>query len=230
MLRATIKSLLARKLRLALTALAVVLGVGFTAGTYVLTDTALKSFDDLFSNVYAGTDVVVQGTTAFTPERGWQRWRGRRQRAQAHPREPPSDRASRRWRASGRRRRLGLRADHRPGDRQGDPERWRADDRELVGSRRHAGHGGERSAPVRPGRRGDRCWGPRRRTISRSVRPSASWRRPVPGPSRSPASSRSAGPTACSAPRSRSSICRRRRSSSIARGISTSSTSPAGRG
>ena len=70
MLRATIKSLLARKLRLALTALAVVLGVGFTAGTYVLTDTALKSFDDLFSNVYAGTDVVVQGTTAFTPSAG----------------------------------------------------------------------------------------------------------------------------------------------------------------
>ena len=30
--------------------LAVVLGVGFTAGTYVLTDTALKSFDDLFGS------------------------------------------------------------------------------------------------------------------------------------------------------------------------------------
>src|SRR4249920_121615 len=70
MLRATIKSLLARKLRLVLTALAVVLGVGFTAGTYVLTDTALKSFDDLFGNVYAGIDVVVQGTSAFTPGAG----------------------------------------------------------------------------------------------------------------------------------------------------------------
>ncbi|HTG46647.1 MAG TPA: ABC transporter permease, partial [Actinomycetota bacterium] len=70
MLRATLKSLLARKLRLVLTALAVVLGVGFTAGTYVLTDTALKSFDDLFGNVYAGIDVVVQGTSAFTPTGG----------------------------------------------------------------------------------------------------------------------------------------------------------------
>ncbi|HUL84086.1 MAG TPA: FtsX-like permease family protein [Actinomycetota bacterium] len=70
MFRATIKSLLARKLRLVLTALAVVLGVGFTAGTYVLTDTALKSFDDLFGNVYAGIDVVVQGTSAFTPSAG----------------------------------------------------------------------------------------------------------------------------------------------------------------
>src|SRR6266536_3617826 len=67
MLRATLKSLLARKLRLVLTALAIVLGVGFTAGTFVLTDTALKSFDDLFGSVYHGTDVVVQARTAFTP-------------------------------------------------------------------------------------------------------------------------------------------------------------------
>ena len=52
MLHAALKSLLARKLRLLLTAIAVVLGVGFTAGTFVLTDTALKSFDDLFGNVY----------------------------------------------------------------------------------------------------------------------------------------------------------------------------------
>jgi putative ABC transport system permease protein len=66
-LRAALKSLLARKLRLLLTAIAVVLGVGFTAGTFVLTDTALKSFDDLFGNVYRGTDVVVQARTAFEP-------------------------------------------------------------------------------------------------------------------------------------------------------------------
>jgi putative ABC transport system permease protein len=70
MLRATVKSLLARKLRLVLTALAVVFGVAFTAGTFVLTDTALKSFDDLFGNAYAGTDVVVQGTSAFSSSAG----------------------------------------------------------------------------------------------------------------------------------------------------------------
>jgi putative ABC transport system permease protein len=64
-LRATLKSLFARKLRLVLTALAVVLGVGMTAGSFILTDTALKSFDNLFGDVYKGTDVVVQGTTAF---------------------------------------------------------------------------------------------------------------------------------------------------------------------
>ena len=70
MLRATIKSLLARKLRLVLTALAVVLGVGLTAGSFILTDTAIKSFDDLFGDVFNGTDVVIQATTAFDPGAG----------------------------------------------------------------------------------------------------------------------------------------------------------------
>ena len=70
MLRATIKSLFARKLRLVLTALAVVLGVGMTAGSFILTDTALKSFDDLFGDVFAGTAVVVQAPTAFDPTGG----------------------------------------------------------------------------------------------------------------------------------------------------------------
>ena len=69
MLRATIKSLLARKLRLVLTALAVVLGVGMTAGSFILTDTALKSFDDLFGDVYKGTDVVVQAHDGVRTER-----------------------------------------------------------------------------------------------------------------------------------------------------------------
>src|SRR5206468_6940829 len=67
MLRATLKSLLARKLRLLLTAIAIVLGVGFTAGTFVLTDTALKSFDSLFNTAFANIDVVVQARQAFTP-------------------------------------------------------------------------------------------------------------------------------------------------------------------
>ncbi|MGH2680920.1 MAG: ABC transporter permease [Actinomycetota bacterium] len=65
MWRAALKSLLARKLRLALTALAIVLGVGFVAGTLVLTDTALSAFDDLFGDIFAKTDVVVQGKSAF---------------------------------------------------------------------------------------------------------------------------------------------------------------------
>jgi putative ABC transport system permease protein len=53
-----------------LTGFAVVLGVGFTAGTFVLTDTALKSFDSLFGDVYKGTDVVVQAHVSFQPSVG----------------------------------------------------------------------------------------------------------------------------------------------------------------
>ncbi|MEO3746912.1 FtsX-like permease family protein [Plantactinospora sp. B5E13] len=59
MLRATLKSLLARKLRLVLSGLAVVLGVMFVSGAFVLTDTLSRSFDGLFSDAYAATDVGV---------------------------------------------------------------------------------------------------------------------------------------------------------------------------
>jgi putative ABC transport system permease protein len=65
--RATWKSLLARKLRLALTALAVVLGVGFVVGTLVLTDTLSRAFDQAFAGTAEGTDVVVRGRSAFDP-------------------------------------------------------------------------------------------------------------------------------------------------------------------
>ena len=70
MWRATIKSLFARKVRLLLTALAIVLGVGFMAGTYVLTDTMGKAFDDLFSTANQNTDVVVRAVSAFQPTQG----------------------------------------------------------------------------------------------------------------------------------------------------------------
>jgi putative ABC transport system permease protein len=61
MLRATLKSLLARKLRLVLSGLAVVLGVMFVSGAFVLTDTLGRSFDNLFGGIYANTDVQVVG-------------------------------------------------------------------------------------------------------------------------------------------------------------------------
>ena len=133
MLRATLKSLFARKLRLVLTALAVVLGVGMTAGSFILTDTALKSFDNLFGDVYKGTDVVVQGTTAFESERAEQH--GRRQRAQADPRERVAQ--GRGGRRRGRRGRIDRRhgVDRRSRDEQGDPERRGAADRRFLGRR-----------------------------------------------------------------------------------------------
>jgi len=63
--RATFKSLLARKVRLLLTTLSVVLGVGFVAGTFVLTDTMNATFDQLFHNLTKNTDVIVQSRSAF---------------------------------------------------------------------------------------------------------------------------------------------------------------------
>jgi putative ABC transport system permease protein len=61
MLRATFKSLLSRKLRLILSGLAVVLGVMFVSGSFVLTNTLTRSFNDLFANAYSHTDVQVAG-------------------------------------------------------------------------------------------------------------------------------------------------------------------------
>jgi putative ABC transport system permease protein len=59
MLRATLKSLLARKLRLVLSGLAVVLGVMFVAGAFVVTDTLSRSFDTVFADAFSQTDVSV---------------------------------------------------------------------------------------------------------------------------------------------------------------------------
>jgi putative ABC transport system permease protein len=64
MLRATLKSVLSRKLRLVLSGLAVVLGVMFVSGAFVLTDTLGRSFDSLFAGVFAGTDVQVKAKPA----------------------------------------------------------------------------------------------------------------------------------------------------------------------
>ena len=57
----TIKGLLAHKLRLALTALAIVLGVAFISGTFVLTDTLNNTFSVLFGNIYQKIDFQVRG-------------------------------------------------------------------------------------------------------------------------------------------------------------------------
>ncbi|HTQ94476.1 MAG TPA: ABC transporter permease, partial [Streptosporangiaceae bacterium] len=57
----TLKGLLAHKLRLALTALAIVLGVTFISGTFVLTDTLQNTFTVLFGNIYQKVDFQVRG-------------------------------------------------------------------------------------------------------------------------------------------------------------------------
>jgi len=59
MRKIAVRGLLARKLRLALTALAVALGVTLIAGTYIFTDTITKSFDNIFAESNRGTDVAL---------------------------------------------------------------------------------------------------------------------------------------------------------------------------
>src|ERR1700722_18006924 len=61
MWKVTIQGLLAHKLRLGLTALAIVLGVTFISGTFVLTDTLHNTFSELFGTVYAKIDFQVRG-------------------------------------------------------------------------------------------------------------------------------------------------------------------------
>ena len=64
MIRVSLRGLAGRKLRAALTAFAIVLGVAMISGTFVLTDTIDKAFNTLFTESYAGTDVVVSGRAA----------------------------------------------------------------------------------------------------------------------------------------------------------------------
>ena len=73
MLLLTLKGLLAHKLRFLLTGLAVVLGVGFMAGTLVFTDTLDHGFKSLFDNGFANTDALVRSPEAFETEFGDQR-------------------------------------------------------------------------------------------------------------------------------------------------------------
>jgi putative ABC transport system permease protein len=65
MRKVTLKGLAAHKLRLVLTALAIVLGVTFVSGTFVLTDTLQNTFSTLFSSVYQKIDFQVRGTPQF---------------------------------------------------------------------------------------------------------------------------------------------------------------------
>ncbi|MCD0450110.1 ABC transporter permease [Actinocorallia sp. API 0066] len=65
MTKVTLRNLAAHKIRLVLTALSVILGVAFVSGTLIFTDTANKSFDTLFTDLYANTDVAVRAKPAI---------------------------------------------------------------------------------------------------------------------------------------------------------------------
>lgn len=74
MLRATLHNLFAHKVRLILTALSIILGVAFVAGTFMFTDTIDRSIDKLFSSVTADvtvsrmSEISMDTATTVVPE------------------------------------------------------------------------------------------------------------------------------------------------------------------
>ena len=70
MTRLAIKSLWARRVRAFATSLAVILGVAFIAGSYVLTDTIFAAFDEIFSESLKGTAVVITAENPVKQEGG----------------------------------------------------------------------------------------------------------------------------------------------------------------
>ena len=81
MIRVATKALAQRKLRTALTVLAIVVGVGMVSAALVLGDSMKKGADSLSASSYRGTDAVVSAKTPFTvfdPDGGRHRRRSRR--------------------------------------------------------------------------------------------------------------------------------------------------------
>jgi putative ABC transport system permease protein len=73
MIGVALKGMLGRKLRAALTAFAIVLGVAMISGAFVLTDTLGKSLDSVLNESYKATDAVISSEEAIdtgdtTPE------------------------------------------------------------------------------------------------------------------------------------------------------------------
>src|SRR5690242_14592185 len=65
MIAVSLKGLWGRKLRTALTALAIVLGVSMISGTYVLTDTITAAFTNIVDDSFKNSDVVISSKVAF---------------------------------------------------------------------------------------------------------------------------------------------------------------------
>lgn len=65
MIKVALAGLLGRKLRAALTAIAIVLGVAMVSGTFVLTDSIDRAFNSIFNDIRQGSNVVVSGKAAF---------------------------------------------------------------------------------------------------------------------------------------------------------------------
>jgi putative ABC transport system permease protein len=68
--RLAVKSLWARRVRALGTTFAVVIGVAFVAGSYVLTDTIFAAFDEIFSESLKGTSVVITAKNPVKQQNG----------------------------------------------------------------------------------------------------------------------------------------------------------------
>jgi putative ABC transport system permease protein len=66
MWKVTLKGIWSKKVRFLLTGIAVMLGVAFVSGTFVLTATISKTFDGLFADIYENTDAVVRAEEKFS--------------------------------------------------------------------------------------------------------------------------------------------------------------------
>jgi putative ABC transport system permease protein len=64
----TVKSLFARKLRLALTSIAIVLGVSFIVSSFVVADSLRSTFDDLVDELQGEVDLTVRAAQEFGNE------------------------------------------------------------------------------------------------------------------------------------------------------------------
>ena len=64
MTKFAIRGLMSRKLRTALTAIAIVLGVAMISGTYVLTDSIDQAFGKIFTDIRKGSNAVISGKSA----------------------------------------------------------------------------------------------------------------------------------------------------------------------
>ncbi len=70
MLRLILRQTIAHRARLALTGIAVMLGVTFVTGALVLTDTATRAFDAQFARAASGVDLTVRDAVAFDAAMG----------------------------------------------------------------------------------------------------------------------------------------------------------------
>ena len=87
MLRITWRNLFARKVRLALSAFAIVLGVAFVAGSFIFTDAMGDAFDGIIEGSTADVEVAYKGANDFDSQ----------QDSRTHPRvgRRPAARAAR---------------------------------------------------------------------------------------------------------------------------------------